>query len=199
MAIARAREILDFWFGAPDAPDYGQARKAWFIKNPDFDQALGQRFGSEVEAAAAGKLQSWRADADSCLALLLLLDQLPRNLYRGSSRAFATDGEAIAVANHGIIQRFDRYCTNEQARPTVQRWFFYLPFEHSEKLADQERAVALFEQLQGDGQSESTIDYAHRHRAVIQRFGRFPHRNAALGRVNTPEETRFLQQPGSSF
>jgi uncharacterized protein (DUF924 family) len=199
MAIASAREILDFWFGAPDAPDYGQLRKIWFIKNSEFDQALGHRFGTTVEAAALGKLQSWRADADSCLALLLLLDQFPRNLYRGQAQAFAMDGEAVAVANHGILQRFDRYRANEQARPTVQRWFFYLPFEHSERLADQERAVALFEQLRGDGQSASTIDYAHRHRAVIEQFGRFPHRNAALGRMNTPEETRFLQQPGSSF
>lgn len=199
MAIATAREILNFWFAAPEEPDYGQPRKTWFIKNPEFDREIGDRFGATVEAAAAGKLTSWKADSDSCLALLLLLDQFPRNLYRGSAQAFATDEAAIAVADHGIIRGFDRYRTNEQARPTVQRWFFYLPFEHSEKLSDQERAVALFEQLKGDGESASTIDYAYRHRDVIQRFGRFPHRNQALGRQTTAEEAVFLQQPGSSF
>lgn len=199
MAIASARDILNFWFGEPGEPDYGKQRKAWFIKNPAFDAEIGDRFSPMVEAAAAGKLQSWKADSDSCLALLLLLDQFPRNLYRGSAQAFATDDEAVAVADHGILQGFDRYRTNEQARPTVQRWFFYLPFEHSEKLGDQERSVALFEQLLGDGDSKSTIDYAYRHREVIQRFGRFPHRNQALGRQNTSAEAAFLQQPGSSF
>ncbi len=199
MVIATAKEILDFWFGATDEPDYGKQRKAWFIKNAGFDREIRDRFGDAVEAAAAGKLRSWKADADSCLALLLLLDQFPRNLYRGSAQAFSADGEAVAVADHGIINGFDRYQTNEQVRPTVQRWFFYLPFEHSEKLGDQERAVALFEQLRGDAASASSIDYAHRHRDVIQKFGRFPHRNQALGRQSTPEEARFLQQPGSSF
>jgi len=105
----------------------------------------------------------------------------------------------VAVANHGIIQGFDRYRTNDQIRPMVQRWFFYLPFEHSEKLGEQERAVALFEQLRGDADSASTIDYAYRHRDVIQKFGRFPHRNQALGRQTTAEEAEFLKQPGSSF
>ncbi len=199
MAIASAREVLNFWFGAADEPDYGKQRKAWFIKNPAFDQEIRDRFSPTVAAAAAGQLKSWKADSDSCLALLLLLDQFPRNLFRGSVQAFATDDEAVAVADHGIIQGFDRYATNEQSRPTVQRWFFYLPFEHSEKLSDQERSVALFEQLRGDGDSASTIDYAYRHRDVIQRFGRFPHRNQVLGRAATAEEAQFLQQPGSSF
>ncbi len=197
--MASARDVLDFWFGAPDAPDYGKQRKAWFIKSTQFDQEIRDRFASTVEAASAGKLKSWKADSDSCLALLLLLDQFPRNLYRGSAQAFATDGEAVSVADHALIQGFDRYATNEQARPTAQRWFFYLPFEHSEKLSDQERSVALFEQLLGDGESASTIDYAYRHREVIQRFGRFPHRNQVLGRQTTAEEAAFLQQPGSSF
>jgi len=199
VAIASARDVLDFWFGAPGEPEYGQERKVWFRKNAEFDQAIRDRFSATVEAAVAGQLKAWKADSDSCLALLLLFDQFPRNLYRGSAQAFATDNEAVAVANHGLIHSFDRYHSNEQARPAVQRWFFYLPFEHSEKLGDQERAVALFEQLRGDAASASTIDYAYRHRDVIQRFGRFPHRNLALGRATTAEEAAFLKQPGSSF
>jgi len=199
MAIASARDVLDFWFGAPGEPEYGQERKVWFRKSAEFDQAIRDRFSATVEAAAAGQLKSWKADSDGCLALLLLLDQFPRNLYRGSAQAFAMDEEAVATANHGIINSFDRYRSNEQLRPEVQRWFFYLPFEHSEKLNDQARAVALFEQLRGDAASASTIDYAYRHRDVIQRFGRFPHRNEALGRTTTVKEAAFLKQPGSSF
>ncbi len=191
--MAKSTEILAFWFGAPDSSTYGQERKAWFIKNPTFDQEISDRFLPTYQQAAAGALDAWQDFPLSCLALLIVLDQFPRNLFRRDPRAFATDEKAVAIAQSAISQGFD-----QQLLP-VQRWFMYLPFEHSENLEDQNQAVALFEQLRSDPQSQSPIEYAYRHRDVIQRFGRFPHRNATLGRASTPEELEFLQQPGSTF
>ena len=127
------------------------------------------------------------------MALILLLDQFPRNLFRGTPRAFATDPQALAAARNAVDRGFDRHFL------PVRRWFLYLPFEHAEDLQLQQQSVKLFEQLRDDAASASTIDYAIRHFEVIQRFGRFPHRNQILGRQTTPEEAEFLNQPGSSF
>lgn len=189
--MSKYQEILDFWFGA--GSDRGKERKVWFIKDKEFDQEVKTRFLSVYHAAASGKLDSWKDSPDSCLALILLLDQFPRNIFRNSPQAFATDEKALEIAKYAVKQGYDI-----QLLP-VERWFIYLPFEHSEKLEHQHQAVALFETLQDDPQSSSSIDYAKRHLEVIKRFGRFPHRNAILGRENTPEEEEFLQQPGSSF
>jgi uncharacterized protein (DUF924 family) len=186
-------EILDFWFGHPHDPDYGKERQLWFKKDPEFDQEIKTRFLEPYTQAAAGELDHWQTTPAGCLALILLLDQFPRNMFRGQPQAFATDDQALAIAEHAVNQGFD-----QQLLP-VQRWFIYLPFEHSENLADQQQALDLFSTLRDDPQSESTINYAQRHFEVIQRFGRFPHRNAILGRVNTPEEEAFLQTRGSSF
>lgn len=193
MTLPRAEAILDFWFGRPDAPDYGQPQKYWFIKDPAFDEAIRQQFLADYQQAAEGRLNDWQAIPQTCLALLILLDQFPRNLFRGTPQMFATDAHARAVAHHALEQGFDRLLL------PVQRWFVYLPFEHSEDLADQERSIALFGQLADHPDSAMAIDYAQRHYAVIQQFGRFPHRNAILGRDSTPAEAAFLQQPGSSF
>lgn len=179
------RRILSFWFA--DGP--AVSREVWFKANPSFDKEISRRFRRTYERAAAGELDGLAENAEGSLALVLLLDQFPRNLFRGTAGAFASDGPARAVARHALKRGFDR------PLPPAQRLFLYLPFEHSEDLADQEQSVALFAAL-GDAE---WLDYAKRHRDIVARFGRFPHRNAALGRPSTPEEVAFLQTPGSSF
>lgn len=185
--------IVDFWFGQPEDKLYGQPRKFWFIKEPQFDRQVRSRFLETYQQAAKGKLIQWQEQALSCLALIIVLDQFTRNMFRDSADAFVSDPQALKVANYAVTKGFDR-----QLLP-VQRWFVYLPFEHSENLADQQTSVELFETLKGDRDSQTTIDYAYRHLQVIERFGRFPHRNQILGRESTPEEIEFLKQPGSKF
>jgi uncharacterized protein (DUF924 family) len=191
--MSQAEKILDFWFGQPGQEIYGKPRQIWFAKKPEFDLEVRSRFLSDYEQAAAGNLDEWKDSPLSCLALILLLDQFPRNMFRGTAQAFATDWQALSTAQYAVAQAYDRKLL------PVQRWFIYCPFEHSENLEHQNQAVALFGQLGDDPDSADTINYAIRHREVILRFGRFPHRNEILGRVSTPEEEEFLQQPGSSF
>ena len=191
--LANHREVLDFWFGAAGSPAYGKARDAWFRKSDAYDAEIRARFLDLQRAAAAGELQAWQAAPDSCLALILALDQFPRNLYRGTALAFASDAQAQAAAQLAVARGFDRLLL------PVQRWFVYLPFEHAEDAALQRKSLELFDGLRGDPESSGTIDYARRHFDIIARFGRFPHRNAILGRASTPGEIEFLRQPGSSF
>jgi uncharacterized protein (DUF924 family) len=194
--MASAAEILHFWFGNPDDQhsEYGQQRQVWFKKDPAFDATIRDRFLADYQQAASGELSAWQVKPHSCLALILLCDQFPRNLFRDSAQSFATDAQALALANYARQQQFD-----QQLIP-VERMFLYLPFEHSENLADQTTSVALFQRLsERCPDLESAYDYAIRHRDIIERFGRFPHRNAVLGRETTPEEAEFLQQPGSRF
>jgi uncharacterized protein (DUF924 family) len=171
-------DVTDFWRAA--------GPKKWFRKDAAFDREIEARFLSAHEAAAAGHLSDWEATPDGALALLLLLDQFPRNMFRGSARAFATDPLARAVADRAIARGFDAGAAN------AERTFFYLPFEHSENLADQERSLALSRRA-GDGKADR---YAEFHADIIRRFGRFPHRNAVLGRANTPQEQVFLDAGG---
>ena len=185
-ARSRIDDILDFWFGGPQ---HGGDRKVWWKKNPAFDAKVERRFHADYTEAAAGRREGWREAPRNCLALILLLDQFPRNMFRGEARTYATDGQALAAAKHAIERGSD------QLLPPVERQFVYLPFEHSEDLADQRRSIELFRGL-GDDYS---LDYAVRHLEIIERFGRFPHRNAILGRETTPEEAEFLTQRGSSF
>ena len=187
------KEILGFWFGEPDTPEYGKPRKCWFIKDPSFDEEVRSRFLESYHLAAASQLDSWQETPEGCLALIILLDQFPRNIFRGQAQAFATDLKALSVAQGAIANGFDK-----QMLP-VERLFIYIPFEHSENLEHQRESLKLFKQLESDPDSASFIDYAERHFQVIERFGRFPHRNQILGRQNTLEEEQFLQQPGSSF
>jgi uncharacterized protein (DUF924 family) len=193
MMIEAATEILLFWFGEPSKTEYGTPRKVWFQKDETFDAVLCDRFLIWYERSADGSLQDWQEESHACLALILLLDQFPRNCFRNTPQAFATDPLARTVANYGISQGYD------QILLPAQRWFFYLPFEHSESMADQRRSLQLWEQLRSDPASLSAIDFAYRHADVIQRFGRFPHRNKILGRVNTLEEVEFLKQADSRF
>jgi uncharacterized protein (DUF924 family) len=190
---ARAGLLLDFWFGAPGSPEHDLPRVIWFKANPAFDQDLRDHFLTDHEAAAAGHLAAWMAASDTCLALILLLDQLPRNLFRGSPRAYRCDTAARQAAVHAVDRGFDRSVA------PVRRWFFYLPFEHSEDLADQRRSLELYGSLPADNDRELCLRAAQRHYDIIARFGRFPHRNEVLGRSSTAEEAAFLREPGSRF
>lgn len=189
-------EIFAFWFGDAQSEDVGyeQRRKLWFSKNLEVDRTIHDRFCTVYGRAVAGNCESWRHSSHGCLALLLLFDQFPRNMFRGMPQAFAADPLALDLAQATIAQSFD------QALPPIQRIFVYLPFEHSEAKADQQRSIELFAQLsQIDPEFTDVFNYAQRHKAVIDRFGRFPHRNAILDRPSTKEEIEFLNQPGSAF
>ncbi|MDJ0618177.1 MAG: DUF924 family protein [Calothrix sp. MO_192.B10] len=185
--------ILNFWFGGKDEVGYGKRRLIWFAKDPEFDRKIQTYFQADYEEAKAGQLDHWKESADGCLALIILLDQFPRNMFRGTPQAFATDSQALSIAEYGITKGFDRELL------MVQRWFIYLPFQHSEDLQRQYQSVELFRRLGNHPDNQDAIDYAIRHLEIIQRFGRFPHRNDILGRATTPEEAEFLQHPGSSF
>lgn len=193
-AIGDADDILDFWFGVPDSAEFGSARKVWFVKDDAFDGQIRERFGALVERALRGELEGWADQPRSALAHILLLDQFTRNAFRGTARSFAGDARALAAASRMIGTRQD------ESLPAFMRGFVYLPFEHAEGLTMQDEAIRLFTRLAGEAPAHADmLDYAHRHRAVIERFGRFPHRNEALGRRSTAEEIAFLQQPGSGF
>ncbi len=181
--------VLDFWFGGKSSEIYGTARPEWFRKDAAFDDEIRSLFAADVEHALAGGFEDMAETREGCLALIILLDQFPRNLFRGAARAFAGDDRALALAREAVRRGFDEGLANPL------RMFFYLPFEHSESLDDQQRCMALFEAA-GD---QDMLKWAVAHRDIIARFGRFPHRNAALGRQSTAEETAFLQEPGSSF
>ncbi len=192
-ADPRVADVLGFWFGEPARRMLGRPREAWFRKDGAFDDAIRTRFGALVDEALAGGLAGWADDDDGALALLLVCDQFPRNLFRGEARAFALDDRALALARRLVAEGRDL-----RLRP-VERAFVYLPFEHSEALADQREAVRLFGSLRGDPDAGGYVDWAVRHLEVIERFGRFPHRNDALGRASTAQELAFLAQPGSRF
>jgi uncharacterized protein (DUF924 family) len=183
---ARAQAFLDFWFGAADHPDRYRHRQIWFRSTPQFDAAVLANFADDHEQAAAHALADWAAAALSTLALVMLLDQVPRNIFRSTPRAFASDALALAAAKRALDRGFD------QAVPAAWRLFFYLPFEHSEVLADQQRGLDLLlalppvEGRKGDGKMTRL------HLEIVERFGRFPHRNAILGRPSTDEELAFL-------
>ncbi len=178
MTVATAAEVLAFWRDA--------GAKKWFAKDAAFDSAIRARFLPAYEAAAAGALVEWEATPDGALALLIVLDQFPRNMFRDDARAFAADPVARAIADRALARRFD------QQIPANERMFFYLPFEHSEDMADQDRCCALFRAL---GNSD-LLRWAELHADIIRRFGRFPHRNAVLGRATTPVEQAFLDSGG---
>ena len=184
----RARALLDFWFGAGDDPERLCHRQIWFRSTLEFDGAVRQAFAADHQQAVAGALGHWEGSALSALALVMLLDQVPRNIFRSTPRAFASDPPALAAANRALSRGFDL------AVPPAWRLFFYLPFEHSERLDDQERGIALLEAVPpvagrpGDGRMSRL------HLEIIERFGRFPHRNAILGRASTAEELAFLEE-----
>lgn len=183
------QDILDFWFDAGDAP-----RAAWFRKDEAFDAEIAARFGVAIGRALAGGHRDWDAEPEGALARILLLDQFTRNVYRGTARAFAGDALALAAAR-ALVQRGD-----DRRLGALQRWFAYLPFEHAEDAEAQLESLRLFDALAAEHPALADARaWAVKHHEVIARFGRYPHRNASLGRVSTPAEIEFLRQPGSSF
>jgi uncharacterized protein (DUF924 family) len=197
---ARGREdaapfaaVLAFWFAPPGDPAHGTFEKRWFDKDDAFDAECRKHFAPAVEAAIAGRYDDEATDARAVLALVILLDQFPRNLYRGTPHAFAGDARARLHADRAIAAGWD------QVLAPVERNFLYLPFEHSETLADQERSVVLFAALPEASWRAEVVGYAEAHRDVIRRFGRFPHRNQALSRASTAEEAAYLATAGSGF
>ena len=201
---AQAQAVFDFWFQPAPGQAADAPRPEWFKKDADFDRSIAERFGAQIELALEGGLHAWDAEGpQAALARIVVLDQFTRNVYRGTPLAFAGDHQALEAALDMVDAEEDL------ALPPLQRGFIYMPFEHAEDIAMQEQAVALFTRM-ADAESATapeavvksianSLDYAKRHRHVIQRFGRFPHRNAILGRTSTPEEIAFLQQPGSGF
>ncbi len=179
---ARIEEVLRFWFDDLSPDD-------WFESGEGVDNLIRERFQELHEALREQVPETWRSSARGCLAAVIVLDQFPRNMYRGTSRAFAADGAALSLAKEALVRGFDRELS------TDERKFLYMPFEHSENPAEQARSMELF----GTLENELDLDYARRHKEIIDRFGRFPHRNAVLGRISSPEEIEFIKEPGSSF
>jgi uncharacterized protein (DUF924 family) len=188
-----AREIVEFWFGVPGTPEHGRKRDIWFRKDPAFDATIGARFGEAVGIALAGGFGAWCATAEGALARVLLLDQFTRNMFRDTPRAFAGDERALATAQDAIARGLDR-----ELDP-LGRWFLYMPFEHAEDMAMQRRSLELFGALSAEMADPVALEWAQKHADVVFRFGRYPHRNAILGRASSPEEEAFLAQPGSRF
>jgi uncharacterized protein (DUF924 family) len=196
-----AESIIDFWFGEAGTDGVVAKRQTslWFKKQASTDALIKERFEQTLHSAAAGELNDWSGTATGRLALIIVLDQLPRNIYRGSPQAFAYDPLARVLCQAGL-ERHD-----DVALQAVRRVFFYLPLEHAEDRALQSRSVALFRALAAEVEGEEKklfdgfLDYAQRHAVVVDQFGRFPHRNAILGRESTAQELEFLTQPGSSF
>lgn len=189
--------VLDFWFGPPDHPGHAQPRPQWFQKDDAFDAQIRQRFGPLIERALIGDIDDWLTrpvEPLPALALVIVLDQFTRNAFRGTARAFAGDAMALQTARALVASGADRSLTG------VQRQFAYLPFEHAEDLSHQRTAVQLYQQLAADEPARADlVVWAQKHLDIVARFGRFPHRNAALGRASTAEEAAFLLTPGSGF
>lgn len=188
-----AREVLDFWFGAPGSVDYGKSRNEWFKNSDAFDARIRERFLLTYEAARAGELMHWRDSPLTLLALIIVCDQFPRNLFRDTARAFESDAMALDHAQRMVKLGWDVRLN------AVERQFTYLPFEHSEDMAMQRESMRLFGQLAREPGHAPLLEWARKHAVIIERFGRFPHRNAVLGRASTAEEAAFLQGPDSRF
>jgi len=205
MALTQPEDICSFWFGELDADGRAtaEAQQRWFKKDPQFDSMVRQRFLATYNAAVEGALESWRHEPRGALALILVLDQFSRNMFRGEAQMYSGDEFARSVAKEGLAASLDA------EMGIAERTFFRMPLMHSEVLADQDACVTAFEVLASEyrdsgrevlaGDAEATLKYAIAHREIVANWGRFPHRNAILGRTCTPEELAFLEEPGSSF
>jgi uncharacterized protein (DUF924 family) len=186
-----AEHVLAFWFGCGE--EYGRRHKRWFDKDPALDEEVRRRFAGLVDELATGAHRDWLYAARTCLARIVALDQFPRHIHRGAPGAFAADALALEAARHAVASGYDA------AMLPVERLFAYLPFEHSESLADQQLACELMRPLAQFPETQDALRYAEAHRAIVARFGRFPHRNAILGRPSTAAEAAYLEEPGSGF
>ena len=187
------REIYSFWFGEPGSDGHGAVREMWFGGGPEVDAEIGRRFASHYKRAAAGAFDDREGERYSAMALVVLLDQFPRNMFRGTARAFAADPLARDAARHIVDGPL------HEELLTVEKLFAYLPFEHSEDIGDQNRCVALFRALEDHEEKQNWVDYAVAHQVIVDKFGRFPHRNEALGRNDTPEEAAWLASNEERF
>ncbi len=178
------KDIIKFWFEETQP-------QQWFQVNEDFDASIVESFTEPYDMAASGQFMDWKNSADGTLAYCILLDQMPRNMFRGTPKAFATDDKALVASKYAISKGLDKVLSTQRRR------FVYLPFEHSEKINDQHRSVELFETMKDE--DPLGYDYAVRHLKVIEKYGRFPHRNKILGRDNSPEEEEYLAQPDAGF
>ena len=185
--------VLAFWFERDIAPGYCEFRLVWFESTPEFDAEIAEQFMSTYEYAATGTLDGMADAPRDCLALTIVLDQFPRCMFRDDARTYATDDKVLTLAKQAIGRGYD------QALTPLQRWFQYMPFQHVEDRADQRRSVELFESLGDDPVHHFVIGAARSHRDVVERFGRFPHRNNILGRQTTAEEAAFLASPEGGF
>lgn len=199
--MSHVNEILKFWFGEfdPNSVPSDDKMKLWWIKDAKFDQRIKQKFESDIQKAVAGDYKSWLIEPRGRLAIIILLDQFTRNIYRNTKQAFSNDKQALQLALDGIEKGHDKSLS------WFERVFFYMPLEHAEDKHIQARCVTLYEQLVQEAPDslkeymQNFLNYANAHRAIIDRFGRFPHRNKILGRASTKEELEFLKEPGSSF
>lgn len=194
--MIKAQDVLEYWFGeiGDDGNVVEDRSWLWWEKNQEVDAEIKRKFEAAVQAAAAGELTKWQTTAEGQLALIILLDQMTRNMYRDTSQMFAYDSQALALAKEGIAQGMD------QKLPLIQRVFFYMPLEHAEEDEAQQLSVEKFAALAEEKPDfEIYLDFAHKHKVIIDRFGRYPHRNKILGRETTAEEAEFLTQPNSSF
>jgi len=182
----RADQVLEYWFGSPASPNYGEKNEKWFFGGPEFDAELREKFLAVYEQAWNGELDHLRDSWRGCLALILIFDQFPRNMFRGTARAYESDPRALALAEHAVEQGYD------SDRLPTELIFFYLPFQHSENIENQNRSVALQMALPDHDNKADSIEFAVRHKEVFERFGRFPHRNEVWGRTSTAEELEFL-------
>ena len=195
------QQVLDFWFGGDgsDGEIASRQSKLWWGKSPQTDETIRQQFEADLQALVSGHHPSWLETPRGCLAAIIVLDQFSRNMYRDSAQSFAQDGLALTLCRDGVDKGVDT-----QLRP-IERVFFYMPLEHAESMEMQNRSVAAFEQLRDEVPDEDKklfsgfVDFAERHRVIIERFDRYPHRNKILGRESTAEEIEFLKQPGSGF
>ncbi len=188
-----AASIIAFWFGEETSPARGKARDIWFRKDAAFDAEIRARFGAITAIALAGGYGEWCSTAEGALARVLLLDQFTRNIHRDTAEAFAGDARALATAEDAVGRKLDR------ALDPYGRWFLYMPYEHAEDGRAQAHSLDLFGALANEAGLSAPLEWARKHAEVIARFGRYPHRNAVLGRVSTPDEVAFLAEPGSRF
>ena len=191
--MAEWREIYDFWFGVPGSDGHGDVREFWFASTPDTDRRIKELFLDQYHRAAAGDFEDWKSDARGWVALIVLLDQVPRNVFRGNSQSFAADPVALATAQELEMSPLHKELI------TVEKLFAYLPFEHSENIDDQMKSVALFEAIDHHEKKAEWLEFAVLHRDILAKFGRFPHRNDILDRESTPEERAWLESSDQRF
>jgi len=194
LKIYEPSEVIDYWFGTPGSPERGQRRDIWFKDGRSIDDEIRDQFLPLHEEAASGGRNLWREDPRSCLALIIVLDQFPRHMFRDGPLAYATDPQALETAKHALNAQFD--CD----RPLLELNFFYLPFSHAEDLSAQHRGVELRRAIPEHEEKAKSVERAIEHMEIVARFGRFPHRNEILGRESTPEEISFLgENPDAWF